>query len=103
MARRPTVADAATRRIDSAARLKVRIRPSMSHVARPLVRLSMTCWLNACRSWSCVDARCELRAGAPQAFREVAAQRRHRHETEHVQTNGQHRDPDRRRHLGRRT
>jgi hypothetical protein len=53
---RPTTSEAASEVIVSAARLNVRIRPSMSEVVRPLVRLSMTCWLNACRSSSCDEA-----------------------------------------------
>ena len=53
----------------------------------------MTCWLNACRSASCVDVSAELRAGPAQPLGEVAAQRRHRHEPEHVQADREDRDP----------
>ena len=40
---RPSTSDAGSAIIASAARLKLRRRPSMSQVASPLVRLSMTC------------------------------------------------------------
>ena len=52
----PTAAEAGTPEISSAARLNVRIRPWMSVVASPLVRLSMMCWLNAWRSAIWFDA-----------------------------------------------
>jgi len=47
----------------SAARLKVRTLPAGSVVARPLGRLSMTCWLNACRPAISVEA-CSSRTPA---------------------------------------
>ena len=46
-----------------AAWLNVRMRCCRSVVARPLGRLSMTCWLSACRSAISVDA-CSSRAPA---------------------------------------
>ena len=57
----------------------------MSVVASPLVRLSMTCWLNACRSASWVEACSQLRVGPAQALGEVPAQRRDGEEPEDVQ------------------
>ena len=63
----------------------------MSVVASPLVRLSMTCWLNACRSASWFDACGQLLVGAPQPLGEVAAQRRDRQEPEDVQADGEER------------
>ena len=54
---RPTAVRNGTPEIDSAARLNVRMRCDRSVVTRPLGRLSMTCWLNACRSAISVDAR----------------------------------------------
>jgi hypothetical protein len=44
---RPVASAALIPVIDSAARLNVSTRPSMSVVASPLIRLSMMCWLKA--------------------------------------------------------
>ena len=69
----------------SAAWLNVRMRCSRSVVARPLGRLSMTCWLSACRSAISVDACSSLRAGRSHALGQRAAQQRDGEEAEHVQ------------------
>ena len=67
-----------------------------SVVARPLGRLSMTCWLNACRSASRFDA-CSSRASARRSLSgQVPAQRRDREEAEHVQADAVERQPRRR-------
>ena len=56
-----------------------------SVVARPLGRLSMTCWLNACRSAISVDA-CSSRAPADRRLvGQRAAQQRHGEEPEQVE------------------
>ena len=85
---RPTAARNGTPVIVSAPRLNVRIRCDGSVVARPLGRLSMTCWFSACRSAISVDACFEPRARRPQAVGQRAAEQRDGEEAEHVQRDG---------------
>ena len=85
----------------SAARLNVRIRPVLSVVARPLGRLSMTCWLSACRSAIWFDA-CSSRAPVVRTrFGERPAQQRDGEEAERVEHVGVLRDRSRRQHRRR--
>ena len=56
----PMASVPAIRVICSALGLNVKMWPFRSVVASPLVRLSITCWLNAWRSAIWLDARCNL-------------------------------------------
>ena len=74
--------------IASAPRLNVRMRCAASVVARPLGRLSMTCWFSACRSAISVDACSSCAPADRRLLASDAAEQRDGEEPEHVQRDG---------------